>query len=83
MDLLHKSAQYWSELTTSPPLRLPSAASSVGEVTEAVMNRTDPSVKHTFTPPGWLLVAVDMPEVPPQRPPGSLEFKQVSLLGVL
>jgi hypothetical protein len=77
-----KKTQYWSALNTSPPLRLPSAH-QVDAATESLTNRTEPSVKHTLTPAGWLLLAVDMPQVPPQRPPGSLGFKQVSLLGVL
>ena len=42
--------QYWSELMTSAPLRLPRANHVCGPI-ESLIKCTDPSAKHTFTPP--------------------------------
>jgi hypothetical protein len=55
--------QYESELITSPPLRLPSAHQVCG-LTELLMNRTEPSAKASFTPPGCWLFAEAAPYGP-------------------
>ena len=55
--------QYASELITSPKARLP-RAHQVCRLTESLMNLTEPSVKATFTPPEWLLLAAAAPAGP-------------------
>jgi hypothetical protein len=55
--------QYWSELSTSPPFRVPSAHHAL-RLTESFMNRTDPSAKASQTPPGWLLLGGQLPRGP-------------------
>jgi hypothetical protein len=57
------TAQYESLEMTSPTLRLPSAH-QVWRLTESLMNRTEPSVRPRFTPPGWLLFAAAAPAGP-------------------
>src|SRR5579883_2706225 len=47
--------QYWSELTTSPPLRVP-RAHQAWRPTVSLTNLTEPSAKAMSTPPGWLLL---------------------------
>ena len=64
------SDQYESAPSTSPPDLVPNAH-HVGALMVSLMNLTEPSVKQTLTPPGWLLVAVIIPVAPPHsREPG-------------
>ena len=41
-----------SALTTSPPARVPRAF-QIERLILLLMNRTEPSMSRTFTPPGW------------------------------
>ena len=41
-----------SALTTSPPARVPSQF-QIERLILLLMNRTEPSMSRTFTPPGW------------------------------
>ena len=65
MDRLRTLLQNESALITSPPARVP-MAHQTERATESLMNFTEPSAKPTLTPPGWLLVAVTAPPMPPQ-----------------
>ena len=48
---------------------------------DRVLDETDRAVvKQTFTPPGWLLLAVSMPAVPPTAAAGRLGLNEASQL---
>jgi hypothetical protein len=53
---LVQGIQYESELSTSPPARVPSPH-HVCRLTDDLMKCTDPSAKQTFTPPECRLLA--------------------------
>ena len=53
-------SQYWSAEITSPPARVPNAHQTCGLMVD-LTNRTLPSQKRTFTPPGCRLLAVKAP----------------------
>ncbi len=52
--------QYASEPMTSPPLRVP-RPHQTWRLTELLTKCTEPSAKHTFTPPGCRLFAEGAP----------------------
>jgi hypothetical protein len=74
--------QYESALTTSPWARVP-RAHQVGAAIESFMNFTEPSHMHTFTPPGWLLVAVIRSFEPPGAPPQEFAATHEIWFGVM
>src|SRR5262249_40564444 len=86
-----RAPQYESALRTSPPALVPLANQVVGAIV-SLMNLTEPAAMPTLTPPGWLLLAVIMPLVPPHctqpmpQPPAvavSVVLTHDSLFGVL